>query len=140
MAGGALIILFGLMNILNAKQKKHCLHQNIPLPQANTSMPVYVAKGFFVNILNVGVLAYWLTTTVTLRATLQDHPQEKSLIAAYFISTVAAYFATDVAKILAAQRLKKLLNEEFLIKVERVVGFVLIGFGLFLILRGWLNG
>lgn len=139
LAGGLLIMLFGFYNIASASKKKHCIHQNIPLPQQNTSLTMYVVKGFFVNFLNVGVLAYWLTTIVTLRAALQDNPKEPSLITAYFIATIAAYFGTDLIKIFAAQKLKKRLTDEFLVKIERTVGFVLIAFGAFLIIRGYYN-
>jgi len=139
LVGGSLIIFLGLYNIISASRKKHCIRENIPLPQQNTSAIMYVVKGFFVNFLNAGVLAYWLTTVVTLRAALQDNPKESSLLMAYFIATVAAYFGADLVKIFAAQKLKKRLTDEVLVKIERVVGFVLIAFGVFLMLRGYLS-
>lgn len=137
-AGGFLIIAYGIYNIISAKKKKRKAAETSALPAQNGGVWVYFVKGFLMNFLNVGVLAYWLTTTVTLQASVQKMPNAHQLILAYFIATVAAYFATDLVKIFAAQRIKRLLTPQVLITIERVVGIVLIFFGLFLILRGYL--
>lgn len=137
--GGILIIGYGIYNIYNAKRKRKIMDQQAHLPQITGSNALYLIKGFFLNFMNVGVLAYWLTTTVTLRAAIQGSANEAALLWAYFTSTVAAYFATDLVKIFMAQRLKTKLTTEVLIKIERTVGFILIVFGAFLILRGYLR-
>ena len=137
--GGLLIVGYGLYNIASAKKKRKLLEKDEELPQVNGSDGVFFVKGFFMNFLNMGVLAYWLTTTVTLQATISGEPNEKHLLIAYFISTVASYFGTDLIKIFTAQRIKRLLTQEVLIKIERIVGFVLILFGALLIVRGYLS-
>ncbi len=137
--GGLLIIAYGLYNVINAKRKRKKLEADDPLPLINGNALVFFAKGFFLNFLNVGVFAYWLTTTVTLRATLKGAEDESLLMLVYFITTVLAYFLTDLVKIFASQRIKKLLTPEMLIKIERIVGFVLMVFGVLLIVRGYLN-
>lgn len=137
--GGILIIGYGIYNIYNAKRKRKNIDQQAHLPQITGSNALYLIKGFFLNFMNVGVLAYWLTTTVTLRAAIQGSANETALLWAYFTSTVAAYFATDLVKVFMAQRLKARLTTEVLIKIERTVGFILIVFGAFLILRGYLH-
>ena len=137
--GGLLIVGYGLYNIASAKKKRKLLAKDEELPQVNGSDGVFFVKGFFMNFLNMGVLAYWLTTTVTLQATISGLPNEKPLLYAYFISTVASYFGTDLIKIFTAQRIKRLLTQEVLIKIERIVGFVLILFGALLIVRGYLS-
>ena len=137
--GGFLIIGYGFYNLSSAKRKKKVLAEQDHLPQITGSNGLYFIKGFFLNFMNVGVLAYWLTTTVTLRAALQGDENESTLMWAYFISTIVAYFGTDLFKIFTAQRIKKRLTPAFLIKIERVVGFILIAFGVFLILRGYLR-
>ena len=137
--GGFLIIGYGLYNLSSAKRKKKVLAKEEQLPEITGSNGLYFIKGFFLNFMNVGVLAYWLTTTVTLRAAVQGDENESALMWAYFISTIAAYFATDLFKIFTAQRIKKRMTPEFLIKIEKKVGFILIVFGAFLILRGYLR-
>ncbi len=137
--GGLLIIGFGIYNVISSARKKKLLADQMELPTISGSNTIYFAKGFFLNFMNVGVLAYWLTTTVTLRAAIQGSGEETALMWAYFISTIAAYFITDIIKILTAQRIKRKLTVEVLIKIERIVGFILILFGAFLILRGYLR-
>ncbi len=136
--GGLLIISYGIYNLFSAKKKQKNITQQKTLPLANSHSGLYFAKGFLMNFLNVGVLAYWLTTTVTLQATLTGDPNARQLTMIYFIATVAAYFGTDLIKIFAAHRIKKWLTPLVLIKIERLVGVILIVFGAFLILRGYL--
>lgn len=137
--GGFLIISYGLYNLFNARKRKRHLETENELPNNTASDFVYIVKGFFLNFLNVGVFAYWLTTTVTLRASLEGNPDEERLILTYFIATVAAYFLTDLIKIFTAQRIKKVLTQEFLVRLEKIVGIVLIVFGAILIVRGYLT-
>jgi threonine/homoserine/homoserine lactone efflux protein len=136
--GGVLIIGYGMYNIFSARKKQTYLAEHPQLPPASGNDLLFFMKGFFMNFLNVGVFAYWLATTVALRATFKDAPDESKLMWAYFISTIATYFITDVVKIFTAQRIKKSLTPQVLVKIERIVGVVLIFFGLFLILRGYL--
>ena len=136
--GGFLIIGYGIYNLISAKKKRSTLAETHTLPEVNGSNTLYFIKGFLMNFLNMGVLAYWLTTTVTLQATLKGHPNERQLAIVYFVTTVATYFGTDLIKIFTAQRIKRLLTPEVLIKIERVVGFILIVFGAFLLVRGYL--
>lgn len=87
--GGVVIMIFGLYNIRMAKKKKHHLDEEDELPAARVMSPfLYAVKGFFMNFLNVGVLAYWLATVVVMRATV-DNDSEKMKV--YFIVTVATY-------------------------------------------------
>jgi threonine/homoserine/homoserine lactone efflux protein len=137
--GGLLIIGYGIYNVVSAKKKQKKISADVPLPVVNGNWVVYFAKGFFLNFLNVGVFAYWLTTTVTLRATLKGAANEGTLMLVYFVTTVLAYFATDLIKIFTAQRIKSLLTPAMLIKIERIVGFVLMVFGALLIVRGYLT-
>ncbi len=137
--GGLLIIFYGIYNVFSAKRKKQQLAIEDRLPPNTSSDIVYIAKGFFLNFLNMGVFAYWLTTTITLRATLKGVDGESNLMLAYFVSTVAAYFGTDLIKIFTAQRIKKVLTPHFLVRLEKSVGFILVLFGLLLILRGYLT-
>lgn len=137
--GGFLIIGYGFYNLFSARKKKRHLEAEKELLDNTASDFVYIVKGFFLNFLNMGVFAYWLTTTVTLRATLDGNPDEESLILTYFIATVAAYFLTDLIKIFTAQRIKKVLTPDFLVRLERTVGIILIVFGAILIVRGFLT-
>lgn len=135
--GGLVIIAFGFYNVKNAAKKKHHLEEKDKLPEnKNTPVGVYIVKGFFMNFLNVGVLAYWLATVVVMRASVEN---DENLMKLYFIITVATYALVDVAKIFSARKLKAYLTDAVLVKIERIVGFVLVGFGVIMIARGVLQ-
>lgn len=135
--GGLVIIGYGIYNVMAAKKKKHHLEATDELPEEKSfHASVYIVKGFFMNFLNVGVLAYWLATVVVMRATVNNDMDKMKM---YFIVTVATYALVDVAKIFSARKLQKYLTDAFLVKIEKVVGVVLIGFGVLMIARGILQ-
>ncbi|KAB2813878.1 LysE family translocator [Phaeocystidibacter luteus] len=135
--GGVVIIAYGFYNVRVAKKKKHHLEEEDELPEGKTmSLGLYAVKGFFMNFLNVGVLAYWLATVVVMRASVDN---DERLMKIYFIVTVATYALVDVAKIFSARKLQQRLTDAVLIKIERIVGFILIAFGALMITRGILQ-
>ncbi len=132
--GGLVIAGYGFYNIRVAKKKKTHLEQQDELPELKTaSFGVYVTKGFFMNFLNVGVLAFWLASVVVMRGSVDNDPE---LLTIYFIVTIAAYALVDVFKIFSARKLKSYLTDKVLVKIERSVGIVLVLFGGLMIIRG----
>lgn len=135
--GGAVIIAYGIYNVRTSTIKKNHLKETNELPEATDApLSLYIVKGFFMNFLNVGVLAYWLATVVVMKASVGD---DMELMKLYFIVTVSTYALVDVLKILASQKLKARLTDKVLIKIEHIVGYILIGFGLLMITRGILQ-
>lgn len=133
-AGGLVILGYGLYNVKTAKRKKIHLEEKDSLPEMKTAgMGVYITKGFFMNFLNVGVLAFWLASVVVMRGSVDNDPY---LLRVYFIVTVAAYVATDFIKIFSARKLQRHLTDAVLVKIERGVGFVLVAFGILMMIRG----
>lgn len=132
--GGLVIAGYGIYNIRVAKKKKHHLEKEDELPEAKNMSPgLYAVKGFFMNFLNVGVLAYWLATVVVMRATVNN---DMDIMKLYFIVTVSTYALVDVIKIFSARRLQSHLTDAVLVKIERVVGLILVIFGVLMIARG----
>lgn len=132
--GGGLVVGYGVYSILNSRKKQRHLDKEIELPPSNAPWYLYVAKGFFLNFLNVGVLVWWAANMVWVsQATEYEFPK----MLTYFIVTVVSYFAIDLIKIFSAHHLKKKLTDTFLVKIERTVGVILVGFGLVLGLRGY---
>jgi threonine/homoserine/homoserine lactone efflux protein len=134
--GGLLIAAFGVYNVISANRKKKNPALAKAAEQKDTSYEVYYIKGFAMNFLNMGVLAYWLTTSLVMKATVND---DSTLLLIYFTATILAYLLTDVAKIAFAKKLKEKLTPAILLKIEQTVGVILIGFGVLMIARGYLN-
>jgi len=136
LVGGLLVIGYGIYNLRNAKLKKKKLKVELDIPNVNAPWYVYFLKGFFLNLLNVGVLAWWLTTMVVVSGSV-DHDQ--ILMGVYFAVTLLTYFAVDLVKIFFARKLKKRLTPMVLLKIEKTIGVILIVFGIFLSFRGYIE-
>ncbi len=134
--GGILVVGYGIYNLRNAKLKKERLKVELDIPNKNAPWYVYFFKGFFLNFLNVGVLAWWLTTMVVVSASV-DH--DKTLMTVYFAVTLATYFGVDLLKIFFARKLKKKLTPMVLLKIEKTIGVILIVFGIALCFRGYIE-
>lgn len=134
--GGLLIILFGVYNVYSAHTKKANLDWKPTENSKNSSYEMLLAKGFLMNFLNMGVLGYWLATSLVMKANVKG---DNTLLFYYFLTTILAYFFTDVAKVLFAKNLRKKLTPALLVNIEKTVGIILIGFGILMIARGYLN-
>ena len=90
-------------------------------------------KGFLLNFIDIGVLAFWLGMIVVVGSNLQMDPGK---IFNYFTVILVSYFITDIGKIILAKQLKKKLTPSVTYKIKRSMGILLMIFGIVLILRG----
>lgn len=89
-------------------------------------------KGFLLNFLNVGVLFFWITTTLAIGPML-DHDPDKMLF--FYLATIGAYLTIDLFKIYYANKFKEKLSGRTMQIIEKLMGFGLIGFGVFVVVR-----
>ena len=90
-------------------------------------------KGFFLNFINIGVLAFWLGMVVVASPNLG---LDDARIFKYFTTIIIAYFLTDLIKILLAKQLKNKLTPIVIRKIKRGMGIALMIFGLVLAAKG----
>jgi len=93
---------------------------------------LFFIKGFLLNFLNIGVLFYWIAATVAIGTVVKYDPS-KMLV--FYVSVIVMYLLVDVFKIYFANRFKEKLRGRKIQMVEKVIGFVLVGFGLFIAVR-----
>lgn len=93
---------------------------------------MFFFKGFLLNFLNIGVLFYWLATTVTIGSLVNHEPKK---MVAFYISSILVYLIIDLFKIYFANKFKERLKGRKIQMVEKVIGFVLIAFGVFIAIR-----
>ena len=127
LVGGLIIFTYGLISVV---KKDHIKYEKIDVKKNNYA--ALIAKGFFLNVINVGVLIFWLGTMVVAGSELEFNPKNTSL---YFGSVIATYLVLDVIKIYLAKEFKKKLTDEILNKVKRVIGMILMFFGVMLSLK-----
>ncbi len=89
-------------------------------------------KGFFLNLLNPFLLIFWIGIMSLVSAKYGIPSREINL---FFAGTIGAVFVTDALKSFVAHRIKRLLNMKVLTIINRIVGLLLMAFGVLLIFR-----
>ncbi len=86
-------------------------------------------SGFFINILNPGVLLFWFAWTAAILADSQTSPDPLQYRAIVFGTCLVFVLLTDIAKVALAARLRSKLTPKILHNINRISGLILIGFG-----------
>lgn len=126
--GGAILFLYGLHTLLYKKTKKTVTNKNLVIVENNNYFGLFL-KGFFLNSINVGVLAFWLTIVIAVSSNFR---MDQSKIFNYFALVIITFLSTDIIKILAAKQLQKKLTPVVLRKIRQILGVFFIIFGLVL--------
>lgn len=132
--GGIILLVYGIITYLDKSQKRVVQDETLVLPEKTNYIKLFF-KGFLLNFINVGVLAFWLGMIVVIGPNLEMDPNR---IFNYFMVILISYFITDIGKILLAKQLKKKLTPTVIYKVKRGMGILLMVFGVVLMLKGFI--
>ena len=130
--GGILLIIFGLYTLIRSEADPKTKENNTPDPHAL----IYVGKGFLLNLMNPFVWIFWFTVIVSATASYQAKTFELTL---FFAGTLGIVLITDITKVFMASRLSKVVTPGFLSIVNKIAGAALILFGIYMIVRGYIN-
>ncbi len=128
--GGIIIIVLGIITY----NRKYSIPSNINLNlKVKTSRFFkYLSKGFFLNIFNPFLLIFWVSV-MGLVKTKYLMPSSEAHI--FLVGCIAAVFGTDLIKVIIARKIKDYLNIKTLTLLNRIVGSMLVLFGIVLIMR-----
>jgi len=132
--GGIILLVYGLIMYLDKSQKRVIQDETLVLPEKSNYTKLLI-KGFLLNFINVGVLAFWLGMIVVVGSNLQMDPNK---IFNYFTVILLSYFITDIGKIVLAKQLKKKLTPSVIYKIKRGMGILIMIFGVALMLKGFI--
>ena len=134
--GGLALIIYGLITYLDKSNKKEAIETSkiVNVPLRNNYLKLFF-KGFFLNFINIGVLAFWLGTILVIGPTLK---MNQNAIFSYFGVIILGYFTTDIVKIILAKQLKNKMTPFVIYKVKKIMGVILIVFGFLLMLKGFI--
>ena len=133
--GGLILVIYGLITYFDKSNKKEAAEKPlIEIPVSNNYLKL-ILKGFFLNFINIGVLGFWLGLIVVIGPTLDMNPTH---IFWYFTTIIISYFVTDLGKIFLAKKLKSKLTPLVIYKIKKTMGIMLIIFGVFLLLKGFI--
>ena len=129
--GGTLLSLYGVSNFI-----KKTTAQTTTIKEKNqANYTGLFVKGFLLNIINIGVLVFWLGLVIVVTPNLGGNYKR---VIVFFSTLIVSYFLTDLIKILLAKRMKAYLKKDNIIKAKKALGILIFVFGLFLIIKGFL--
>ena len=127
-AGGLLLIGFGVANIWSSRVSKHDMAKT-QSDWDNQSFKGMAIKGFLINTVNPGTILFWIGISTGLVAPNQWTGSQTWM---FFSTMLLVLCATDLLKIYAARKIRNWLTPKHIQLVRRWIGIALIIFGLFL--------
>ncbi|MCK9163339.1 MAG: LysE family translocator [Bacteroidales bacterium] len=125
-AGGFFLVIFGIYTAMKR-------HATLPHPkgiQLKTRFQFKsIAKGFVFNIANPSIWIFWLIPV----GVASSYPKANLQIL-FLLSILITVFSMDLMKCAIANELKRFMTDRVITYINRVIGGVLIVFGIYLIL------
>ncbi len=141
--GGALFIAYGVYNLFfkQVKMGAEALDQDLLDSEykaikstKNKDNSMLVLKGFMLNLLNPGVIIYWLAIIAKGFDLVAPYDSDAHIV--IFIAIILiTFFGIDCLKAYVANKIKPLVTVKLLRGLNIVIGIIFLGTGIFLILR-----
>ncbi|WP_372473358.1 LysE family translocator [Capnocytophaga sp. ARDL2] len=90
-------------------------------------------NGFLLNILNIGVVLFWLVTVIFIR---KEYPDTKLFIL-YLSIVIITYLLIDLTKIYLAKNFHNRLKERGANRIRKAVGVILVFLSIFLFMQSF---
>ncbi len=126
----AFIILIYAVYMIVSRTKMHIAGEE---KMINQNYFKTFLNGFFFNILNIGVVLFWLVTVISVR---NAYPNLNEFLL-YMALVVGTYLVIDILKIYLAKQFHDKLTEKLANQIRKGVGFILVGFSIFIFLQSF---
>ena len=132
--GGILMLVYGIISFMQLKKEEKVNTDIIDREIIKKNYGSLFIKGFFLNIINIGVLGFWLAIIISVGPKLE---MQTSRMITFFATVILSYLFIDCIKILLAKQLKNKLTPNNILKIKKGISIVLMIFGVVLITQGW---
>ncbi|SHM88129.1 LysE family translocator [Flavobacterium xinjiangense] len=132
--GGILMLAYGIISFLQLKKEEKVNTDIIDKEIIKKNYASLFVKGFFLNIINIGVLGFWLAIIISVGPKLE---MQTSRMITFFATVILSYLFIDCIKIILAKQLKNKLTPNNILKIKKGISVVLMIFGVVLITQGW---
>ncbi|MFZ4465397.1 MAG: LysE family translocator [Bacteroidales bacterium] len=135
-SSGIILIIFGLFTysrkVVSTVPDTDPDNDDLPIHVKGPHWLTFVAKGFFMNIVNPFVWIFWVGVVVGISSRFGGNSEE---LVYFFGGTLLTVFLTDIGKAYAAYNIKRFLTDKMIGTFNKVAGVGLIIFGIFLIVK-----
>lgn len=131
--GGIILMIFGVVTFL---RKVHVSDDNNLIDVKMPGPLTFIFKGFFLNFANPFVWIFWVSVMVSVSS---GYGTDSWSIKTFFFGSLLTIFSTDVLKVIVANHLKRYFKPRILIMINHFVGILLVIFGLYLLVRTFIN-
>lgn len=126
----AFIILIYALFMLNSKTKMHVAGEEKLISQ--NYFKTFI-NGFLLNILNIGVVLFWLFTVISVRS---SYPQTGDFVL-YISVVIGTYLLIDLLKIFLAEQFHDRLTQKVANTIRKTVGVILVLFSILIFLQSF---
>ncbi|MDR7369810.1 LysE family transporter [Flavobacterium aquidurense] len=132
--GGIIMLAYGLISFVKLKKEEKINDEEIDRDIIKRNYASLFGKGFLLNVINIGVLGFWLAVIISVGPKLE---MQNSRMITFFASVIITYLLVDCIKILLAKQLKSKMTPTNILKIKKIISIVLMVFGVALIIQGW---
>lgn len=132
--GGILMLVYGIISFVRLKKEEKINTEAIDNEIIRKNYGSLFLKGFLLNIINIGVLGFWLAIIISVGPKLE---MQTSRMTTFFITVILSYLFIDCIKIILAKQLKTKLTPNNILKIKKGISIVMMIFGIVLITQGW---
>ena len=134
MFGGIVMLAYGVISYIGLHKEKKVDTHKIDNEIIRKDYLGLFIKGFFLNIINIGVLGFWLAIIISVGPKLE---MQMSRMLTFFATVIITYLLVDSVKIVLAKQLKSKMTPTNILKIKKGISIVLMIFGVVLITQGW---
>ncbi|MEZ0180755.1 LysE family translocator [Flavobacterium oncorhynchi] len=132
--GGIIMLSYGIISFVKLKKEEKINDEEIDRDILKRNYGSLFVKGFLLNVINIGVLGFWLAVIISVGPKLE---MQNSRMFTFFASVIITYLLVDCVKILLAKQLKSKMTPTNILKIKKGISVVLMVFGFVLMIQGW---
>jgi threonine/homoserine/homoserine lactone efflux protein len=136
--GGSLFMLFAFITFFK-KVKEIKVDAVGKIVQKPSDYVMLSLKGFLLNLANPMVIFYWFSVMTLAEKNTNAPDNQEGSIFFFILVLLITFFSFDLLKIFGAKKLRPLVTHKVLVTLNRLIGIVFFGFGIFLIIKGSLK-
>lgn len=132
--GGSMLMVYGIYSFFMTKQSARIQDETLVVKEESKYLRLFI-KGFIINLVNIGTLGFWIGLMLVYGSKYKMIPIQ---IIYFFGIIILSYLAIDVLKIIGAKKLRTKMTPARIYKFKKILGLVLVGFGLVLFLKSYI--